>query len=361
MAETQHSPEPAYDVADEYRPEPPPPPQVPAWMDGSIRVGIHTSIAGDLAHALEIAHRLGANALQIFSSSPRMWVRPHGGTRILPADATRFRERRNRLRLGPVVIHDNYLINLASQERVLRARSVQAFHDEIVRAMALGADFLVAHPGCGRDCDRRTAIAAIADGLRQAARGLKLEGGPRILLENTAGQGSSIGSRFEELKVILEACPDLALGICVDTAHLFEAGHDLRKPEGLEGALEEIQSTVGLERVCVVHVNDSKTALGSHCDRHQHIGKGHIGLDAFRRILNHPLLASRPFILETPIDKPGDDSRNVRALWKLVGGRIPPYTTGNGFRRRGQKAGTRRAKRTSRKRIRGMRKPGKSH
>jgi deoxyribonuclease-4 len=305
-----------YDAADEYHPESAPAPEVPAWKDGGLRIGIHTSIAGDIVRSLETAHELGANALQIFSASPRMWA---GGTaRIAPADAARFRDRRRELKLGPLVIHGNYLINLASPNRVLRARSVQAFHQEIVRAIELGADYLVAHPGSFGDGQVDAGIAAIAQGLRQSARGLKL-GDLQILLENTAGQGSSIGSRFHELKAILDACPDLSLGVCIDTAHIFAAGWDLRAPDGLEAALRDIDRTIGLARVAVVHMNDSKVALGSRVDRHEHIGKGKIGSEAFARILTHPLLSRRAFILETPIDKPGDDRRNVAALWRLAG------------------------------------------
>ena len=318
MEEPQHSSTQPYLPSDEYRPEPVIKPLLPAWMDGSVRIGIHTSIAGDITGALEIAARLGANALQIFSASPRMWSRGPGGAKMADEEARRFRARREELKLGPLVIHDNYLINLASPERVLRVRSIQAFHDEIVRAAALGADFLVAHPGSGRGAERSAAIAAIADGLKQAARGVNF-GELRILLENTAGQGSSVGSRFAELQEIISQCAELPLGVCVDTAHLFAAGHDLRSAEGLEAALNEIDRTVGLTRVFVVHVNDSKAALGSRVDRHEHIGKGKIGREAFRRILNHPKLAGRAFILETPIDKPGDDRRNVEMLWRLVG------------------------------------------
>ena len=324
MEEPQHSSTQPYLPGDEYRPEPVIKPLLPAWMDGSVRIGIHTSIAGDITGALDIAERLGANALQIFSASPRMWSRGPGGGRVGDEEARRFRARRDELKLGPLVIHDNYLINLASPERVLRVRSIQAFHDEIVRALALGSDFLVAHPGSSRGAGMRAAIAAIADGLKQASRGVNFgsPGSPttlRILLENTAGQGSSVGSRFEELAEIIAQCPELPLGVCVDTAHLFAAGHDLRTAEGLDAALKVVDRAVGLARVFVVHVNDSRAALGSHLDRHEHIGKGKIGIEAFRRILNHPLLAGRAFILETPIDKPGDDRRNVEALWKLMG------------------------------------------
>jgi deoxyribonuclease-4 len=312
-----------YDASDEYRPEPEPIPEPPAWQDGSIRIGIHTSIAGDIAGALDSAAKLGANALQIFSSSPRMW--PRGGSRIAEADATRFRGRRAELGLGPLVIHDNYLINLASPDRVMRTRSIQAFHDELVRAVSLDADFLVAHPGSGLGNDRQQAIAEIAEGMRHAAKGMKL-GGLRILVENTSGMGSAVGARFEEIKAILDQTGDLPMGVCLDTAHTFEAGYDITTAEGREATLVAVDRTVGLDRVYVLHINDSKTALGSRVDRHEHIGRGKIGLAAFGRILNHARLGpglqglpGRAFILETPIDRPGDDRRNVRALWDLVG------------------------------------------
>jgi deoxyribonuclease-4 len=363
-----------YDDTDAYRPEPPQPPAPPAWQDGSIRIGIHTSIAGDIVSALEIARRLGANALQIFSTSPRMW--PRGGrARIAVADASRFRARRNALGLGPLVVHANYLINLASPERVLRARSIQAFHDEIVRCLDLGADYLVVHPGAARDRDARRGIQDVAEALRQAARGLKL-GNLRILLENTAGQGASLGARLEELAALLNACPELPLGACIDTAHLLAVGYDIRTPEGLELTLQLLERTVGFERVFVVHVNDSKVPRGARVDRHQHIGKGHIGLAAFERILNHPLLAplmpadgaagmiGRAFILETPIDRPGDDLRNVRMLWSLVGG-MPasvaavagakiklPWEKRKGRKKRKQRKQRRQRRRTARPRAR---------
>lgn len=316
--EEPHSSTLQYIPSDEYRPEPETKPLLPVWLDGSARIGIHTSIAGDICSALDIAKGLGANALQIFSSSPRIWSRGTLGSKAMDASSARFRARREELKLGPLVIHTNYLINLASHQPILRVRSIQAFRDEIVRAVSLGADFLVMHPGCACGLELNSAIAAIADGLKQAARGVSF-GGLRILLENTAGQGTSVGSRFSELRAILDQCTELPMGVCLDTAHLFAAGHDLRQAKGLERALAEISGTVGLERVFVIHMNDSKGALGSHLDRHEHIGKGKIGLDGFRRVLNHPQFAGRAFILETPIDRPGDDRRNVDLLWKLVG------------------------------------------
>jgi len=323
MPEPSHTLEPLYDKEDEYRPEPEPEPEPPAWQNGSYRIGIHTSIAGDLVNALDSARKLGCNALQIFSTSPRMWPRP--GSRILDVDATRFRARREELGLGPLVIHCNYLINLASSERVMRTRAIQAFHEEIVRGMALDADFLVLHPGSALGGPIGPAILRIAESLRQAARGLRMRS-LRILIENTSGMGAAIGSRFSEVRAILDAASDLPLGCCLDTAHTLEAGYEIRTAEGLERTLSAIESTVGLANVPVVHVNDSKTPLGSRVDRHQHIGRGEIGLKAFGRILTHPRLGpvapaglpGRAFILETPIDRPGDDRRNVRALWTLA-------------------------------------------
>ena len=366
MADPLDKTELAYDVSDEYRPEPEPIPEPPAWQDGSFRIGIHTSIAGDLAGALDIASKLGANALQIFSASPRMW--PRGGTRIADADAVRFRARRAELGLGPLVIHDNYLINLASPDRVMRARSIQAFHDELVRAMSLGADFLVAHPGCCMGSETSQAISEIAQGMRQAARGIKL-GDLRILIENTSGMGSAVGARFEEIKAILDQTRDLPMGVCLDTAHMFEAGYEISSEKALESTLELVDRTVGLDRVYVLHVNDSKTPLGSRVDRHEHIGRGKIGIEAFGRILNHPRLGPGPqgltgraFILETPIDLPGDDRRNVRALWDLVGVGVKQAPKAvDGFSMvpgKKKKISTQRAPRTPRKKVGGKKRPG---
>src|SRR5437016_6200846 len=210
MPEQPITPTIEFDPEDEYRPEPEPEPLPPSWMDGSLRIGFHTSIAGSYLNAVESARKLGCNALQIFSASPRMWQ--GGSARIPEVDAQAFRARRDELGLGPLVVHANYLINLAASQPMLRTRSIQAFHDEIVRAVALGADFLVGH-------------------------------------------------------------------------------------------------------------------RGGRVDRHEHIGKGKIGAEAFARILRHPRFGAAPpeglmgraFVAETPIDDPGDDRRNVAALWELAG------------------------------------------
>jgi deoxyribonuclease-4 len=315
---------PEFDPEDEYRPEPEPEPLPPAWMDGSFRIGIHTSIAGSYLNALESARKLGCNALQIFSASPRMWQ--GGSARIPEVDAQAFRARRDELQLGPLVIHANYLINLASEQRMLQTRSIQAFHDEIVRAMALGADFLVVHPGSRGEARIEQSISTIVESVKQASKRAPL-GGLRILIENTAGMGSAVGARLEEVGEILAGLRNLPVEACLDTAHLFAAGYDIKSEAGLASTIGQIDGAIGLDNVPVIHANDSKVGLGGRVDRHEHIGKGKIGSGAFARILRHPRFGSagpegltgRAFIAETPIDDPGDDRRNVAALWELAG------------------------------------------
>jgi len=198
-----------FDPEDEYRPEPEPEPQPPSWMDGSVRIGIHTSIAGSYLNALEAAQKLGCNALQIFSASPRMWQ--GGSARIAEVDALAFRARREELQLGPLVVHANYLINLASAERMLQTRSIQAFHDEIVRALALGADFLVVHPGARGEGTTGQAISTVVESVKQASKRAPM-GGLTILIENTAGMGTAVGSRLEEVGEILNGLRGLPVG-----------------------------------------------------------------------------------------------------------------------------------------------------
>src|SRR5213082_4149411 len=211
MPEQPITPAIEFDPEDEYRPEPEPEPLPPSWMDGSLRIGFHTSIAGSYLNAVESARKLGCNALQIFSASPRMWQ--GGSARIPEVDAQAFRARRDELRLGPLVVHANYLINLAAVQPMLRTRSVQAFHDEIVRAVALGADFLVVHPGAHGEGSTGQAISTIVDSLKQASKRVPM-GNLRILIENTAGMGSAVGARLEEVAEILASLRNLPVGAC---------------------------------------------------------------------------------------------------------------------------------------------------
>ncbi len=280
-----------------------------------MRIGIHTSIAGALENAALKAVELGANTFQIFSASPRMWR----AAPAKPEQVRRLKAVREEHGLAPLVIHDNYLINLAAQEPAMRARSIVAFRGEIERALAIGAEYLVTHPGSYKGQSLERGIEAVAKGLIEAARGLK-SGHLAILLENTAGSGAQIGSRLEELARLRELATrglDFRVGFCLDTAHSLAAGHDVASAAGLRETVKQVESVLGLENVPVIHTNDSKAALGSRVDRHQHIGQGYIGLEGFRRILNHPKLRAKAFILETPVEKEGDDRRNVEVLKSL--------------------------------------------
>jgi deoxyribonuclease IV len=324
-----------FDPEDEYRPEPEPEPLPPTWMDGSLRIGIHTSIAGSYLNALESARKLGCNALQIFSASPRMWQ--GGSARVPEADAAAFRARRAELGLGPLVIHANYLINLAAVQPMLQTRSIQAFQDELVRAVALGADFLVVHPGSRGDASPEQAVRTVIESVKQSSKRVPL-GNLRILIENTAGMGSAVASRLEELAEILAGLNNVPAAACLDTAHLFAAGYDIKSETGLTSTIDLIDSTIGLDRVPVFHANDSKIPLGGRVDRHENIGEGKIGVEAFARILTHPRLSATPpeglvgraFLAETPIDNPGDDRRNIAKLWELAGlsDQAPPAEKG---------------------------------
>jgi deoxyribonuclease-4 len=283
--------------------------------DWNLRIGIHTSRSKSLENAALIAARLGANTFQIFSASPRMWK----ASSPRPEDIRLLERAREKHALTPLAVHVSYLINLASLHPVTRTKSVSAFRGEIERADAIGAEFLVMHPGNYIGCSLEQGIAAFALGVAEAAKGLnpaKL----MLLLENTVGCGAQIGCKFGELKELRDLIlrlTDLRVGYCFDTCHLLAAGHDVAHAAGLNRALEEAEETLGLEHVRLIHANDSKAPLGSRIDRHQHIGEGYIGEEGFRRILAHPKLRHKPFILETPVDKEGDDRRNVETLKRL--------------------------------------------
>lgn len=280
-----------------------------------MRIGIHTSKSGALENAASKAHELGANCFQIFSTSPRIWK----AGKPDPAQIRRLKEVRETHDLRPMVIHDSYLINLASCEDNIRRSSIAAFRGELERALAIGADYVVMHPGNCKGQPMEQGMMNVVEGLTEAAEGMT--GGLTILLENTVGAGGQIGSRFEELEVIRQFAQErveFPIGFCLDTCHCFASGHyNVATPEGLRSTVRQIEAVLTLERVPVIHTNDSKGDCGSRLDRHAHIGEGKIGAEGFRRILNHPKLKSRSFILETPVDNPGDDRRNVDALWAL--------------------------------------------
>ncbi|HXA04300.1 MAG TPA: deoxyribonuclease IV [Bryobacteraceae bacterium] len=280
-----------------------------------MRIGIHTSISGSLEKAALKAAELGANTFQIFSASPRMWRASMPGKNEIAA----LRRARERLDLLPLAIHVNYLINLASIDPAIREKSIMAFRGELERAEAIGAEYLVTHPGSYRGQPLEQAIAAFVLGLTEAASGC-VAPSVTVLLENTTGSGAHIGGRLEELQMIRALAAretDLKIAYCLDTCHLLAAGFDIVTEPGLKKTLDEADGILGIENVKVIHANDSKGTLGSHLDRHANIGEGHIGAEGFRRILARPELRTKPFILETPVDNEGDDRRNVDMLKSL--------------------------------------------
>jgi deoxyribonuclease-4 len=280
------------------------------------RIGIHLGTTGGPSNAVEQAREIGANTFQIFSSSPRMWRAP----KVDPKQAARMKELRAALDVGPLVIHTSYLVNVCSQSDEVREKSVGAFRGEIERALALGAEFLVLHPGSWKGLTRDEGLRLAADSIARAIDGLPWQGTPfHILIENTAGSEFSLGGSFEQVAELVERLKLSApMGVCLDTCHTHVAGYDLITPEGYEETMRQAAATVGLESVRVWHVNDAKAARGSKLDRHEQIGKGAIGLEPFRRLLNDPRFAHSAFIAETPVDAPGDEERNVKMLLSLV-------------------------------------------
>jgi deoxyribonuclease IV len=293
------------------RPAPKRPPRLT-----SRRIGIHTSTAGGVENAAERAYRLGCNTFQIFSSSPRQWA-PYELRETQCAEMSSLRARYD---LRPLVIHANYLVNLASSTEVFLQKSMAAFRGEVIRALSVCAEYLVLHPGSFRGADREQGLLRTAAAIAASTQGLDLaKGGLTILIENTAGSEFSLGGSFEQVAEVIARLKGIVpVGACIDTCHTHVAGYDIVSEEGLRKTLQHLDATIGLNQVKVWHCNDAKAARGSKLDRHQHVGKGTIGLETFRILLNDPRLLLAAFIAETPIDKPGDDRRNVEALKKLV-------------------------------------------
>jgi len=250
----------------------------------SRRIGIHTSSAGGVQNAAERAYRLGCNTLQIFSSSPRQWA-PY---ELALPQCNEMKRLREKYDLKPLVIHTNYLVNLAGTTPLFLKKSIEAFRGEVERALALCAEYLVLHPGSFRGADREVGLLQTAAAIAASTRDLDLaKGGLTILIENTAGAEFSLGGSFEQVAEILERLQGrLPVGACIDTCHTHVAGYDIVSEAGMAQTLAHLDETIGLKNVRVWHCNDAKAACGSKLDRHQHIGKGNIGVEPFRRLLN---------------------------------------------------------------------------
>src|ERR1700734_4004000 len=285
---------------------------------GKKRIGVHVGTAGGVWTAVDRAVAAGANTFQIFSSSPRMWR----AAPVKAADAAKMLELRAKHDVGPVAVHASYLINLCSQTESVRANSTAAFRGEVERALALGAEFLVLHPGSWKGLTREEGLTLAAQSIERAIDGIDFSGKDfKILIENTAGAEVSLGGKLEQgAEVVGGLKAGAPVAVCLDTCHVHVAGYDIVSPDGYIETMKLVESTVGFDAVKVWHCNDAKAAMGWKLDRHEHIGEGTIGADAFRRLLHDERFAHAAFIAETPVDSPGDEQSNVGVLRTLAAG-----------------------------------------
>ncbi|MDD5506087.1 MAG: deoxyribonuclease IV [Candidatus Omnitrophica bacterium] len=276
-------------------------------------LGVHVSAAGKIYETLDRAQALKCQTMQIFSRSPLQW-------RAAPVslkDCEEFKRRRKKFHIDPVFIHISYLINLASPNPRLYQGSIRAYIEDMQDAEKLEADYIVTHMGSHKETTEEEGIKRLVSALNKVldeTKGSKVG----ILLENTSGSGSWLGYKFEHQKKILSGIKEKSrVGLCLDTAHAYLAGYDLSTKEGLAKMLDEIDKQAGLKLIKLIHLNDAYGALASHHDRHDHIGKGSIGLEGMKRIINHPKLKNIPMILETPKDNAKSDSLNLALVRKL--------------------------------------------
>ncbi|MFN2272622.1 MAG: deoxyribonuclease IV [Anaerolineae bacterium] len=281
-----------------------------------MQLGAHESIAGGLYKAFERAQSATCDAVQIFVKSNRSWaVKP-----LEEDEIAQFKAKAEETGIRPVVAHTSYLLNLGTPDELLWEKSRNMLITELERCEALEVPWLVLHPGSHVGSGEKAGLERVAQGLGEvhaATPGFRA----RILLETTAGQGDSLGHTFEQLARIIELTPQgERLGVCLDTCHVFAAGYELRTVEGYAAMMEAFDKAIGLQRLKALHLNDSKGELGERKDRHEHIGKGHIGLEGFRNVVNDPRLAGLPGLLETPKgDDLEEDRENLRVLRSLVG------------------------------------------
>ncbi len=280
-------------------------------------IGAHMSIAGGIHLSLARGKELGCRTIQIFTKNANQWK----ARDITPEEVAEFNHQKEATKIWPVVAHDSYLINLAAPDEERLQKSRESFLIEMQRTELLGLPYLITHPGAHLESGEQEGLKKIAesiDWLHRRTEGFKM----KVLLETTSGQGTNLGYRFEHLSAIMDMVEDVSrLGFCFDTCHVFTAGYDLRTRDAYEKTMEEFDRVIGLERLKVFHLNDAKNDLGSRIDRHQHIGKGELGLDAFRFLLNDPRFVNLPKILETPKGKDlTEDKMNLAVLESLAEG-----------------------------------------
>ncbi|KXK57637.1 MAG: apurinic endonuclease Apn1 [Chlorobi bacterium OLB7] len=286
-------------------------------MFAAMMLGAHTSMAGGLHTAVTRSQTFGGTALQIFSKNNNRWAAPLLSDQAIQQWQSALAD--SPIPLAAVAIHDSYLINLCSPDEQTLARSIDAFLDEHHRAQQLGVRLLNFHPGaaCGRDPE--SAIALVAENINrthEATTGFNTIS----VIETTAGQGTTLGWRFQEIAAIIAQIDDQSrVGVCLDTCHVFAAGYDIRTERGYREMMEEFDALIGLERLLLFHLNDSKAALGTRVDRHEHIGKGKIGEEAFRALMSDERFANVPMVIETPKGKEmAEDIENLNLLRSFV-------------------------------------------
>ena len=281
------------------------------------RIGVHVGVAGGCWTAVNRAVEAGANTFQIFSSSPRAWK----SAPVKPEDAAKMTALRAEYGIGPYSIHASYLINLCSHTESVRENSIGAFRGEVERALALGAAYLVLHPGSWNGLTRDEGLRLAAQSIERAIDGIDFGSDFHILIENTAGAEFSLGSKLEQVAELVELLRRSApVAVCLDTCHTHVAGYDIVSTDGYMETMILVEQTIGFDAVKVWHCNDAKAPFASKLDRHEHIGEGTIGAAAFRRLLHDPRFAHALFIAETPVDNPGDEARNVGILRTLAAG-----------------------------------------
>jgi len=281
------------------------------------RLGAHESVSGGLYRAFDHIQQVGGESLQIFTRNQRQWK----AAPVSQEEAARFEERWKGAGKIPVASHASYLVNLGSSKDQQSSKSVDTFIDELKRCDTLKIPWVVIHPGSHGGDGVETGLANVVRHLDMAFAGAGEESKVKVLLETTAGQGTGLGSRFEELAwIITNSSYSERLGVCVDTCHIFAAGYDIRSQESYHKTMAEFDRIIGLERICFFHLNDSKKELGSRVDRHEHIGQGKIGLEGFRNLMNDPRFAKHSMTLETPKGKDLEEDRaNLKTLRSLIG------------------------------------------
>jgi len=280
-----------------------------------MKLGAHMSIAGGVSEALLRGQELNCHTIQIFTKNNNQWqAKP-----ISKDEADLFALRLKETKIFPVISHDCYLINLASVNQDTEQKSIAAFTDEILRADLLNIPYLVMHPGSHLQAGEKAGINRIAKNLNTIFKQIN-KTKTMILLETTAGQGTNLGYKFEQLAEIISLIKDKEkIGICLDTCHIFAAGYDIRDKKNYQKTFSEFDKIIGLDKLKVIHLNDSKKDLGCKVDRHEHIGKGFIGLNGFRLLLNDERLKDIPMVLETPKSPDGNaDLENLDVLRKLI-------------------------------------------